>query len=690
MSEFFLELFSEEMPSSLQTNLRKNLLDNFHGLFNEKSVSFKKSSSYSTPNRLIIFFEGLQAKVVLKSEEIKGPSINAPIVALEGFIKSNNILKKDLFKKKVEKGEFYFFNTKIKKLNTNDLLEEFIPVILKKIQWKKSMKWGEFDLNWGRPLKSILAVFDKKKLIFDFHHITSSNVTFIDKEFEEKKKIFHNFKSYESFFQKDGITVNQDKRKKIILKEFEKILIKKNLKLEDNDKLIEEVVNLTDKPYVLECSFDKKFLSIPKEILVLTMQSHQKYFPLLTKKDEITNEFLVVSNNKDQKGLIKIGNERVVEARLSDAEFFWNKDKSQNLVKKVSELKLMNFFRGLGSYFDKVQRMKKLGGLISDELLISKEKVELSASICKTDLISQSVGEFPELQGIMGGHLSYAQGFDKEIAEAIKEQYLPVGLNSAIPKKPFNITLSITDKIDSLVGFFGINEKPSSSKDPYALKRTALGIIRIIIENKKDLKITDLISYSSKLYFDQELHLQNKTLLNDITIFLKDRFKYYLKEKSIRHDIIDASINDFDLNKISKMFEKSKSLNKFINKQIGNDIVSSYKRASNILESEKKDIHGGFSNTTDPGIFKNEFEKNLYKKVNELRKYFSEISKNENFDETLMLLSSAKKEIFEFFDNVKVNDKNDFIKKNRLELINILCKTFENFINFHLIKDINE
>ena len=206
------------------------------------------------------------------------------------------------------------------------------------------MRWGEFDLNWGRPLKSVLAVYNKKKLIFDFHHLPSSNSTFIDKEFEEKKKIFQDFNSYEKFFQKEGVIINQNKRKEIIQKGFEKILNKKNLKIQDNDKLIEEVVNLTDKPHILECSFDKKFLEIPKEILILTMQSHQKYFPLFSKKDEITNEFLVVSNNKDPKGLIKIGNERVVEARLSDAEFFWNKDKSQNLVKKISELRLMNFF----------------------------------------------------------------------------------------------------------------------------------------------------------------------------------------------------------------------------------------------------------------------------------------------------------------------------------------------------------
>jgi len=496
----------------------------------------------------------------------------------------------------------------------------------------------------------------KKKLVFEFHHLASSNLTFIDKEFEEKKKIFNEYKSYVSFFQKKGVVIDQNKRKKIIEKEFEKILTKKNLKILDNDKLIEEVVNLTDKPNILECSFDKKFLSIPKEILVLTMQSHQKYFPLFSKKDEITNEFLVVANNKDQKGFIKIGNERVIEARLSDAEFFWNKDKSQNLVKKVSELKSMNFFKGLGTYFDKVQRMRKLGALISDELLISKEKVELSASICKTDLISESVGEFPELQGIMGSHLSHAQGFDKDIADSIKEHYFPIGLDSIVPKKPYSITLSLTDRVDTLVGFFGINEKPSSSKDPYALRRIALGIIRIIIENKKRLKIGDLISYSSNLYSDQGFNFTNNKLLDDLINFLKDRFRYYLKEKDIRYDIIEASTKTVNLNSMSAVFEKAKSLNKVINKPIGEDIVASYKRASNILYSEIRDINKDITNSTDPGIFKNDYEKDFYKKTNELRKYFLDISNKHNFDDSIIFMSSAKKEVFAFFDNVKVND----------------------------------
>ncbi len=690
MSEFFLELFSEEIPSSLQKSLRRNLLDDFNKFFSSKSISYKKSSSYSTPNRAVLLFEGLQKQVILKSEEIRGPNVNAPQIATDGFIRSNNISKKELFKKKIEKGEFYFFKTKSKKLNTNDLLEKFVPLILKEIQWKKSMKWGKFDLNWGRPLKSILAIYNKKKLVFNFHHLVSSNTTFIDKEFEDNKKIFHDFKSYEKFFQNKGIIIDHDKRKKIIEKGLEKVLIKKNLEITNNEKLIEEVVNLTDKPYILECSFDKKFLSIPKEILILTMQSHQKYFPLFTKKQEITNEFLVVSNNKDKKGLIKIGNERVVEARLNDADFFWTKDKSQNLVKKVSELKTMNVFRGLGTYFDKVQRMRKLGALISDELLISKEKVELSASICKTDLISESVGEFPELQGIMGSHISNAQGFDKDIVQAIKEQYLPVGLNTTVPRKPYSITISLTDRIDTLVGFFGINEKPSSSKDPYALRRVALGIIRIIIENKRDIKINDLISHSINNYFDQGFTFSNDLIFQDLINFLKERFKYYLKENSIRHDIIESTSKIFNLNNISTIFIKAKSLNKIINKPIGMDIVSSYKRASSILSSEIKDIERELSNTTDSGIFKNNFEKDLYNKTNELKKHISEISRYKDFDEILMLLSSAKKEVFDFFDNVKVNDDNDVVRKNRLELLNFFCKTYETFLDFHQIREIND
>ncbi|WP_440657074.1 glycine--tRNA ligase subunit beta [Candidatus Pelagibacter sp. HIMB1509] len=686
MSEFFLELFSEEIPSNLQKNLRENLLKSFNEFFLEKSIKFKKSLSYSTPNRLLILFEGVEKKIVLKSEEIKGPSTKSPDAALEGFVRSNGVSKKELFTKKTDKGEFYFYKTRSKKLDTHTLLEGAIPQILNKIQWKKSMKWSNYELLWGRPLKSILSIFDGKKLNFKFHHFISSNSTFVDKEFEEKKKLFSDFKSYKNFFKKMDILIDHIERKDLIEKKFDIILKKRNINIESNPKLLQEVVDLTDQPNVILCEFDKKFLNIPKEILILTMQHHQKYFPTFDKKGNITNQFLVVANNKDKKGLIKLGNERVVEARLSDAEFFWQKDKAQNMVKKISDLKLMNYFKGLGNYFDKAQRMRKLGAIISDELLISKEKVELSASISKVDLLSELVGEFPELQGIMGGYFANVQGFDKEISLAVSEQYLPVGSGTKIPKKPYSIALSLADKIDTLVGFFGVNQKPTSSKDPFALRRLALGIIRIIIENKKDFKIRDLINYSSSLYQDQGFEFENKSLQKELLDFLLERLKYYMKEENIRNDIIQASISSFNLDQSVIIFNKAKNLNKIINKQNGIDIISSYKRASNILESELKKDKIELSNTTDPGIFKTELEKNLFKKINELRKYFSSINNDENFVQTLDNLASIKREVFDFFDNVIVNEDDLTIKKNRLELIQIMCKTFDNYVNFSLIE----
>jgi len=686
MSEFFLELFSEEIPAGLQRNSRKTLLESFQKLFEEKQISFKKSSSFSTPNRLVILFEGLSKEIIQKAEEIKGPNINAPEKAVEGFLRSNRIDKKDLIKKKIEKGEFYFFKKPSNKINTIDLLEEYTPLILDKLQWKKSMRWGSHSLNWARPLKSILAVFDDKSLGFKFHHLICSNTTFIDKEFEDKKKIFKTFKSYKDFFNQSGIIIDHVPRKEFIVKEIEKISKKNNFIIEPNNKLLDEVTDIVEQPNVIVCKFDQKFLNIPKEILIITMQHHQKYFPTFDKKGKITNEFLVVANNKDTKGYIKLGNERVVEARLSDAQFFWEKNKSQNLVKQVSKLKTMNYFKGLGSYFDKIQRMRKLGGMISDELLISKDQVELSASICKVDLISDLVGEFPELQGIMGGYFAEEQGFDKEIVLAVSEHYLPAGLDSKTPKKPFSIALALTDKIDTLVGFFGINQKPTSSKDPYALRRSALGIIKLLIDNNKEFKIKDLISYSTSLHRDQGFELLNELSQRELADFLKDRLKYYMKEKKIRADIIEASINAYSIDHMNKIYNKASTLNSVINKDIGEDIIANYKRASNILDSELKNSDVELSNTTDPGIFKNDYEKNLFKKINEMRKYFTNINKDENYKESLTILAGAKKVISDFFDNVKVNDEDKNIKKNRLELLQMLCRTFNNYINFSKIE----
>ena len=688
MSEFFLELFSEEIPANLQKNARNNLLQIFRDFFQKKNISFNNEFSFSTPNRLLIFFKGIQPTIYQKEEEIRGPKIDSPEKAISGFLISNNLQDKDLYKKENEKGIFYFAKKPPKTIKVSDLLNENIPLILDKISWKKSMKWGDFELYWGRPLKSVLAVFNNKSLSFKYHHLEGSNFTIVDENFEDKSKRFNNFKLYINYFNKSQIILNQSQRKKFVEKELLKISSRKNLLIEINDKLLDEVINLVNKPNIILCKFDEKFLKIPKEILITTMQFHQKYFHTFDKKGNITNNFLVVANKKDNKGFIKAGNESVVNARLSDAQFFWEKNKSNNLVKQVLKLKSMNYFKGLGTYFDKVQRMRRLGGMISDELLISKDKVEISTTVCKVDLLSDIVKEFPELQGIMGGYFAEFQGFDKDISLAIREHYLPIGTDSKTPKKPFSIALALTDKLDTLVGFFGIDQKPTSSKDPFALRRLALGIIRLLLENNKKLKLKDLINYSFNLYLEQDFKLSNKTIYKDLNNFFVERLKYYMKEKDIRSDIIEAAISSHGIDSMIKIYRKALTLNKLINKDKGKAIISCYKRASNILDQELKNTEFELSNSADPGLFKNDFEKKLYKKIQDLSKYFVGLDKDENYELSLTNLAESKITVFDFFDNVMVNDQNEAIKKNRLELLKMLRKTYENYLNFSYIESL--
>ena len=465
-----------------------------------------------------------------------------------------------------------------------------------------------------------------------------------------------------------------------------RIAKKENLNIHFNSTLLNEVTNIVEKPNIIKCRFNKRFLEIPDDILVTTMQVHQKYFPTFDSRDNLTNNFFLVADNKDSKGLIKIGNENVVEARLNDAKFFWDKNKTQNLVKGISNLKKLSYFEGLGSYFEKIQRLRKLGALISDELLISKEKVEIASSICKVDLTSDLVNEFPELQGIMGGHFAKSQGFDNDICLAIREHYLPIGPETKTPKKPYSITLAMSDKLDTLSGFFAINLKPTSSKDPFALRRSAIGLIRLIVENKLEIKLKDIINYSFSLFSEQDVNFDIKLAQQDLYRFISDRLRFYMKEKNIRPDIIECSMSSYNTDQIYKIYNKAFILNKLIDKNIGQDIIFSYKRASNILSDEVKKNKFELSETTDPGLFKNDSEKKLYKKIQEIRKYFTSLGSGENCEKTLEVLAEAKIEVSNFFEDVIVNDDDEVLKKNRLELLQLLCKTFNNYINFSNIE----
>ncbi len=688
MTELFIELFSEEIPAKLQADARVKIRKAIEENLQKKEINFKSSKSFSTPKRLVFVIEGIPEKIEQKKKIIKGPNVNAPQVALDGFIKSNNLSKQNIYKKKIEKGEFYFAETKPKVIYILQELQTIIPESLKSYSWKKSMRWSNYELNWGRPLKLVTALFNKKVIDFNFFHIKSSNTIFTDEDSQNRLKKVTNFQSYLNFLKSEGIVLDQEKRKNIIMNKMKTICNSKGFKNNFDEKLIEEVVNLTEKPNVILGKFDDVYLKIPKEILIITMQKHQKYFPLFDTTNRLTNYFLLISNLPDKKGYIKIGNQRVIEARLSDASFFWEKNKSQSLIKQVGKLKNISFFNQLGTFFDRTQRLRKLAVPISNQLNISKEKVEIAASICKADLVSDLIGEYPELQGVMGKYFALEQGFDADVSNAVSDHYLPVGINSEVSKKPVSIAVSVIDKIDTLVGFFGVDEKPTSSKDPFALRRTAIGLLRTIIENKLNVQLKDLINYSIATYEEQNTKFTNDFIAKEIFHFLRERFKNILKEKKIRTDIILAVDTSHAGNNFLEFYKKCAIFNKNISKEVCKNIISIHKRASNIIDHESKNHEKSILGQPETVLFKKDEEMELYKKINEIRQYFVSTKKHENYEETLKKLAEAKHVTDNFFDNVIVNDKNLDIKKNRLELLKMFCITYNTFLDFSKVEGV--
>ena len=688
MAELFIELFSEEIPAKLQTDIREKIKKMLEEKLKKKEIIFKSSKSFSTPKRLVFFINGIPEKIEKKGKIIKGPKIDAPAIALKGFIESNSLNKSDVYKKKIDKGEFYFADKKSEKIDILKELQLIIPEILQAYSWKKSMRWSNYDLNWGRPLRSIAALFNNKIINFNFFHLKSNNLILIDEADKEKIKKINNFQTYLKILKLENIILDQETRKNIVIKKMNTICSSRKLKNNFSEKLVEEVVNLVEKPNVILCKFNETYLKIPQEILIVTMQQHQKYFPLFDNNNKLTNLFLLVANMPDKMNYIKIGNQRVIEARLSDAKFFWEKNKNQSLVKQVSKLKNLYFFNQLGTFYDRTQRLRKLASMISDQLNLSKEKVEIASSICKADLVSDLVGEYPELQGVMGMYFAKEQGFEEDVSVAISEHYLPIGVNSDVPKKPLSVAVSLIDKIDMLVGFFGINQKPTSSKDPFALRRNAIGLLRIIIENKLSISVKDLINYSIVTYEEQNVKFTNTDTVKEILLFLRERFKNLLKDKKIRNDIIeavDATRNNQDF---LALYRKCLIINKNISKDIYKNIIETYKRASNIVENESKKVEGKFLGQPEVFLFNKDEEKNLYDKINEVQQYFRSIKKKESYEVTLKMLSDTKPEIDIFFENVIVNDENSDIKKNRLELLQMVCKTYNNFINFSKVEGV--
>ena len=683
MSEFLLELYSEEIPHGLQIDCRTNLEASFQKKLEDHNIKYKRINVFSTPSRLCIHIEGLPTNLLLEAKEIKGPKVGSPEQALEGFLKSNKLDKKDVFEKEIDKGKFYFAKTKQQKIDLQRLFATQVPEILKTLNWKKSMRWSNHSLSWGRPLKSILCLFDKHPVVFDFHHLKSSNKVHVGGPYDEKSFIAKDIAQYFSTLKDKKIILDQEVRKKMVLEGLKSVFKKSKCEDNPNAKLVEEVTNLVDYPTALKGQFSKEFLELPEELLHLTMMQHQRYFPMKSlETNKITNSFITISNNTDEKKLIIAGNERVLQARLSDAKFFWDKNKRQNLVKNVSKLNGITFYKDLGSLYDKTQRVRQLASLIADIIGANKGDTEIAGSICKADLVSDLVGEYPELQGVIGKYFALSQGFSPEIANAISDHYLPVGPTDRVPKDKISICVALADKLDTLIGFFGINLKPTSSKDPFALRRAVLGMIRIILDNKISISLKEIINNAKNLYLSNNVEIINDRLADDLIDFFNDRFKNLLKEKEKRLDVVDSVLSNNRSDDFYNLYLKITTIAKCIKQPDGINSIAAYKRAKNILEQNDQMVKDNIFGNPDPVLFNTEIEENLLASIHEVREYFTTPSRLRDSQKSIKMLSDVKVLTDRFFEEVKVNDDNEEVKKNRLELLFLMCKTFDNFTDF--------
>ena len=689
MYNFLIEFYSEEMPFSILENTSKSISLLLENEFRREKFNFEKNDYFYSPTRLTFAFQDLKINKKLINDMIRGPSTKANTLAIAGFAKSLNISKDKLIKKNTSKGEYFFYEKKMENFNQETVLKKVIDIVLKKVSWKKSMRWGSNNLKWARPLKNILCFFEDKVLMFKLEHLVSSDMTFIGNHLEKKKVIIKNISHYFKTLEENNVQISQCKRMAYILENATKIAKNLNLIFNINKSLLRDVVALVEKPYLFQANFKKKFLQLPKEILTTSMIKHQKYFPLHNDKSVLSNSFILVSNvASNDKGLLIVdGNERVINARLEDAAFFWKKDLQSKFNSKEEDLKRLIFHGDLGNLFDKVKRLQFLAEMISKKMKLTEDETQnlkKATKLCKNDLVSQVVREFPSLQGVMGYYYSKELGNNHYVSLAIKEHYKPLGQDENIPSIKIGKILSLIDKIDTLSGFFFIDNPPSSTKDPYALRRMAIGIIRILFEGKLDLNLSQAFIFAIDLYSKSNFNdgtfknLEKRNVVTNLAKFIIERLDNLIKEKKEINPIILKSlkINYSDLN-IKEIYENAIFLNAFIHSNKGTMFLASIKRVFNIVEEKNKEIENG---DICEELLSEKDELSLYNTYKNLLN-----KSNYKYTDAINYLPSLSKHINSFFDNVKINDDDINLKKNRLILLTKLKNKVNQISDFSVL-----
>ena len=674
MPDLLLELFSEEIPARMQRRAAEDLKSLVTNALVDAGVTYEGAKAFSTPRRLALHIAGLTAGSKPTREERKGPRVGSPEKALEGFLRGAGLASIDEAQvvSDPKKGDFYVAVIEKPGRSTPDIVAEVMPGIIRGFPWPKSMRWGSGQLRWVRPLHSIVATFgpeteEPEVVPFEIDGIVSSNTTrghrFLSPDAFEVRRL----EDYADKLEKAKVVLDADRRKDIIVNDARNRAMALGLELVEDEGLLEEVAGLVEWPVVLVGSFDEAFLELPDEVIRLTIRANQKCFVMRDPATgRLSNRFVAVSNivASDGGATIIAGNEKVIRARLSDARFFWETDLKAPLESRLPKLDSVVFHEKLGTQGARVNRLEALAREIAPLVGADVEKAARAARLAKADLPTQMVYEFPELQGQMGRTYAELQGEDASVARAIEEHYKPQGPSDAVPADPVAVAVALADKLDLLTGFWAIDEKPTGSKDPFALRRAALGVIRIVLENGLRLRMSELLASANAA-----MAAAGGELRQDLLSFFADRLKVHLREQGARHDLIDAVFALEGQDDLLMVVRRVEALGAFLATEDGANLLAGTKRGANILRAEEKKDGAAISGAPHADHLAEPAEIALAAAIDTARSQIRDALSREDFAGAMTALAGLRAPVDTFFDDILVNAEDADLRLNRLRLL---------------------
>ncbi len=723
MPDLLLELFSEEIPARMQAKAA----DDLKRLVTDKLVAeglvYEGAKAFATPRRLTLVVHGIPARQPDLKDERKGPKVGAPDAAVQGFLKATGLasLEEAKIQSDPKKGDFYIALIEKPGRPAIDVLADILPVIVRTFPWPKAMRWGERSakpgaLQWVRPLHSIVATFgidteEPDVVRFDVSGIAAGQVTRGHRFMAPGEISVRRFADYESKLFDAKVVLDPERRKNIILADAKTLAQAQNLELVEDPGLLDEVSGLVEWPVALMGSFDKEFLSIPDEVIRATIRANQKCFVVrdpATK--QLANRFILTANIEASDGGQKItaGNERVIRARLSDAKFFYETDLKTKLEDRLKKFDQIVFHEKLGTQAERIARIERLAAEIAPLVGADVEKVRRAAKLCKADLLTEVVGEFPELQGLMGKYYALAQGEDASVAAACEEHYKPQGPNDRVPSDPVSIAVALADKLDTLVGFWAIDEKPTGSKDPYALRRAALGVIRLLVESKTKIELGVLLTNIFEKLAPKNSSAGEKGIVAppisvatyerikgaqvdkraiDLISFFADRLKVQLRDQGARHDLVDAVFALEGQDDILMIVRRVEALAAFLATDDGKNLLAGTKRAANILRIEEKKDGRAYDGAPDASLYAQDEEKALAHAIDAAKSEAGAAVAKEDFAAAMTAMAKLRPAVDAFFDKVTVNAEDKAVRENRLKLLNEIRAATRAVADFSKIQD---